>query len=964
MSSEVLRFEDFELDRGAYQLRRAGRVVHLERIPLDLLFLLAERRDQLVTREEIVKRIWGEGIFLDSSNSINAAVRKIRRALGDEPDTPRFIATVPVKGYRFIATVHEGTAGGIRIRPTRMSFAGRERELAQLREGLANAATGLGSVFLISGEPGIGKTRLTEELTALAGANRMAVMAGHCSDQDRAVPFLPFVEFLENCIDQCSSVDEIRATIGSEGPELARLMPNLRRLLPDLTSPLELPAEQARRHLFNSFCAFVARFARLQPALMILEDLHWADESTLSLLEHLSLRVTALPLLVLITYRDLESDVGDALAKTLENLLRSGLGSRLRLKRLSSDVVALMLNSLSGQTTPPGVVNEIYAETGGNPFFVDELFRHLEEENRLYDREGRFLPQLGIVEKEVPQSVRLVVRRRLARLNESVQKMLGTAAVIGRFFTVPVLAGVETEKLPEKLDDAAEAGLISAQPAGQRFEFSHELIRQAVINGIQPDRRRELHLQIAAAMERIYADALDEHSAELAHHYRGAGETANAIKFLERAAKQASMRSAHEEAVNNIEAALDLLQTLPATDERDHRELDLQIALGAVLTVSKGWSAKEKGPSLLRARDLCLRLGDLVRIVPVLGELIGFYGQRGQFRTGLEMAEDSLPSLLTAAEERNDFPLLSFIHGVLGESSFWTGHFASAWAHFEEVLAHGGLPKGWGNAPWALDLGPDRLVGVQWLTLPVLALAYRGYLDQSGKRLSEILARARVRANTYGLALGMTHCAWGQLLARRPRAAQLLAEEAITLSREHGFEERGAIATCIRGIALSDLGILEEGIDEIRLGLANLSAAHSAVFNSWFRSALALAYGRASKPKQAADALSDALAAVEWAGETFDQAEVLRIKGELCLANGSGPISQAEQSFRDSIELARRQDARLLELRATTSLARLLARTDRSGEAFTMLADIYSWFTEGFDTSDLKEAKLLLDELE
>ena len=234
-------------------------------------------------------------------------------------------------------------------------------------------------MFLISGQPGVGKTRLLEELAAMAGASGMTVLAGHCSEHDEAVPYLPFVEIIERCVEKASDLDHLRMMLRDEGPELAKLLPKLKRILLDLPPPLELPPEQARRHLFNCFCDFVARLAKERPTLLILEDFHWADDSTRSLLGHLTQRLSEVPLLVAITYRDAEFNITGQLAKTLEDLLRGRLAMAIRLGGLQRDEVARMLRSLSGQMPPEAVANEFYSETGGNPFFVEELFRHLEE---------------------------------------------------------------------------------------------------------------------------------------------------------------------------------------------------------------------------------------------------------------------------------------------------------------------------------------------------------------------------------------------------------------------------------------------------------------------------------------------------------------------------------------------------------------------------------------------------------
>ncbi len=625
MTAELLRFEDFELDRTACELRRAGRVVRLQRIPMELLFLLVERRGGLVTREEILQRIWGKGVHLDSENSINIAARKLRLALHDPADAPRLVVTVPARGYRFVARVHEWNSARSeppRVRLAQNSLVGRDREMAKLCAGLDTAASGHGHLFLISGEPGVGKTRLADEVAVVADAKRMALLVGHCSEHDEAVAYLPFVEILENFIDRASNPDVLRTALGDQGPELARLIPKLKTMLPELPPPLDLPPAQARRHLFNCFFDFVARIASEQPTLMILEDLHWADDSTLSLLNHFTQRLSDLPLMVIGTYRDPELNVTRPLAKTLEDLVRGRLVTRVRLKDLPRDDVGAMLNSLSRKSPPAGVVDGIFAETEGNPFFVEELFRHLEDENRLYDSSGQFRPKLELAELEAPPSVRLIVARRLARLSDLTQKMLGTAAVIGRFFSFEILRASnqdDADLVLECVEQAEKAGLIfsvAGSPA-VRFEFSHELIRQAVIDGLSAARRQRLHLEVAEAIERscpaasesTYAGSLNDHVAELAHHYARGGNPSKATEYCLRAVRQFSYIGSNLEAIAQFETGLEQLQKLADDDHRAELELDLRNEAGRALTTIKGYASIEMEQSSARAMMLCQRPG-------------------------------------------------------------------------------------------------------------------------------------------------------------------------------------------------------------------------------------------------------------------------------------------------------------------------------------------------------------------
>src|ERR1700722_1235853 len=550
MPETLFQFDDFVLDRGAYELRRGTGRVPLERIPLELLCLLVERRGQLVTREEILDRVWGKGVFVDSENSINTAVRKLRRALSDDSEAPRFIVTVPARGYRFVAEIRAPKvtrAEQPRFRSPAV-MVGRERELASMLTGLDDAASARGRLYLISGEPGVGKTRLADEVGAAADAKRMAVLIGHCSEHDEAVAYLPFVEILENFVDRASDADRLRTALGEQAPELARLLPKLKNILPELPPPFDLPPAQARRHLFNCFFDFAARISSQQPTLMILEDLHWADDSTLSLLDHLTQRLSDLPLMVIGTYRDAELNVTRPLAKTLDDLLRGRLATRVRLKGLPRDGVAAMLEGLSGKSAPAVVVGEVFAETEGNPFFVEELFRHLEEENRLYDSAGQFRSKLQIGELDAPPTVRLVVARRLARLSDPTQRMLATAAVIGRLFSFEILQAscdADADSILERVEEAEKAGVILsvAESPKARFEFSHELIRQSVLAALSAARRQRLHLEVAgviertcsAALESKYSRSINDHAAELAHHYARGGNPEKAVKYCLRA---------------------------------------------------------------------------------------------------------------------------------------------------------------------------------------------------------------------------------------------------------------------------------------------------------------------------------------------------------------------------------------------------------------------------------------------
>jgi DNA-binding winged helix-turn-helix (wHTH) protein/tetratricopeptide (TPR) repeat protein len=983
MPEDLFEFDDFVLDRGACELRRGEAVVPLQRIPLELLCLLVERRGQLVTREEILERVWGKGVFVDSENSINTAIRKVRRALSDDPEAPRFVVTVPARGYRFVAEIRApktSRAEQFRARPA-SEMVGRERELASLLSVLDDAASRCGCLVLISGEPGVGKTRMADEVAAAADAKRMTILVGHCSEHDEAVAYLPFVEILEDFIDRASHPDLLRAGLGDQGPELARLIPKLKSILPELPPPLDLPPAQARRHLFNCFFDFVARIALEQPTLMILEDLQWADDSTLSLLDHLTQRLSDLPLMVIGTFRDGELNVTRPLAKTLEDLLRGRLATRVRLKGLPHDGVAAMLNTLSGKSAPAGVVGEVFAETEGNPFFVEELFRHLEEENLLYDSAGQFRSKLKIAELDAPPNVRLVVARRLARLSDLTQKMLATAAVIGRFFSFEILqasSGADADSILERVEEAEKAGLIFsvAESPKARFEFSHELIRQSVLAALSAARRQRLHFEVAEALERTCAAAsesrdggsLNDHVAELAHHYARGGNPGKAAKYCLRAVLRFADLGSAAEAIVQFESGLELLQQLPDDERRANLELDLWNAAGGALGDSKGFASREAEQWYARATVLSRRPGiKWQKTWEAVYAVLFVHLTRPDLRKACELAAE----LVALAEEHGSIEHLADSRTYWALARMYSGDFElaaqdfdHAWMLLESMAKRATVPSAnrVGQMLQARTMlwrqGPRQnnraLCG--W------NLWFLGYPDKARERINVATAIAHsglktMLADIHGYATYIFE------LRREPDQMRARAEARLALSTESGYAAGRALSEIYLGWANVQAGDLDGGILRMKHHLSELRAAGFEVAAAYHLALIATALGKAGRFDEALRTIEESLLIIDRTGQCHCEAEVHRLKGELLLAHRASNAAVAEKCFRTAIEIALKQHAKSWELRATTSLARLLAKQRKHDKARTMLAEIYNWFTEGFDTLDLKDAKTLLDQL-
>src|SRR5713101_334010 len=529
----------------------------------------------------------------------------------------------------------------------RTPYVGRSEERSLLRQAMSRAVAGGGGVALIAGEGGIRKTQLVDEVAAEAKASGMFVVRGHCHDMEGSLPYVPFVEAIEYGLT-VTTQDVFRSAMGDAGPEIARFVPKVRVAYPDLPPPLALPSDQARHYMFESVCDFFERAAGIQPLLIVLEDLHWADESTTQLLESVARRVGQTPLLVIGTYRDVDLHPGHPFMRGIEHLSRLQAVLRITLKRLSAIEVAGMLRGLSGQEPPERLARLIFDETEGVPFFVEEVYRHLAEEHRLTDAAGKWLPQVEVGEVEVPETVRLVLGR---RIGETAQRLLTTAACIGRTFTFEFLTALaeETEEdLLDALDEAERARLLVAREGRQPcFIFAHEQIRQTLLGRMSFVRRHRLHRRLADTLERVYADHLDEHVSDLAYHLVQAGAGERAAEYLHRAGCSAAARLATPEALAFFARAAELAGPGPVRRAalrtrgelllglfRGHEAtLDLELAMReaaeqgatgeemeALLRLGRAYyvvgldhrpAIAQSVQALQRARQLAVQLGDL-----------------------------------------------------------------------------------------------------------------------------------------------------------------------------------------------------------------------------------------------------------------------------------------------------------------------------------------------------------------
>lgn len=616
-----------EILTGRHPFRRSTAETTLAAIVRDAPLISADHRTIPPAMAIIVRRLLAK-IPMDRYQSMT--------------DVRRDLAALSGSGVAFSLPAVSVAGRG----STRFPLVGREAERATLLAGLDEAIAGRGSFVMIAGEPGIGKTRLTADILAEARKRGIFCLVGHCYEMEGAPPYVPFVEMLEYSARHVPPA-AFRAALGDAASGVAKLMPELRTMFPDIPEPPPLPADQQRRFLFNAYLSFVRRSCRDGPIAVVLEDLHWADEPTLMLMQHLVAATGSMPLFTIGTYRDVELGVTRPFARTLEALLRERRIARLTLRRLPVDAVESMLASLSGHPPPPSLARVIFDDTEGNPFFVEEVFQHLAEEGKLFDEEGRWRKDLKVRSLEVPEGVRLVIGRRLQRLSDAARAVLTSGAIVGRVFSLRVLEAVErrgdADVVLEAIEEAGRAHLLVAEPSGRetRYRFAHELIRQTLVDAVSLPRRQRQHARIADALERVYAASLDKHASALAHHLYQAGAAADAdktTKYLMLAATQARAAAGFEEALAHLDDALALWD-----GERNATVASVLVERGAVL-LSLAREA-EGMRALQQAVDLYDELGDVPSMLVASLRLAGTLVWHARHREVLPVTSRALARL-------------------------------------------------------------------------------------------------------------------------------------------------------------------------------------------------------------------------------------------------------------------------------------------------------------------------------
>jgi class 3 adenylate cyclase/ribosomal protein L40E len=860
-------------------------------------------------------------------------------------------------------------------------FVGRQRELDQLMRALDLVKAGRGQIVAVLGDAGVGKSRLFHEFKVMA-QSECTVLETFSLAHGEDSAYLPVIELLKNYFAVAEEDDKRRrreervakllavnsgrvfspwrrrAREKVSGKVLAldrRLedtLPYLFGLLgiQDSADPLaQMDPQVKRRRTLDAVKRVLLRESLNRPLMLVFEDLHWLDDETEAFLNLLADSIANAPLLLLVNYRpDYRHQWNN---KSYYN--------QIRLEPLRAENAEQMLDVLLGDDKESALLRRLIIEKSeGNPFFIEELVQALLEQGILQrtadGTEGTRKLSRSFAELKLPATVQAVLASRIDRLAPSAKELLQTLAVIGRVFSVPLIKRVvdySEMDLDGMIATLRSSEFIYERPALPEVEyvFKHALTQEVAYNSLLLERRKGLHERIAQAIEGLFADSLDEHLVDLSYHYSRSGNESRAIDYLIRAGQQAQERSAYSQAAVYLQQALTRLNDQPAGPDRYRKEFAIHAGLSDSAIVMSGYAAPEYEHHLTRRYELAQRLGDTSQI---FYSLVGM-SILASFRLELRKAQDIGWKLLGIADHEHDPDMQLQAHGALANVLWLLGDPIGSREHAEKGLQLFGREQHlrYVNEHW-------RAACEFYASTCTVVL---GFPDKGLRLALEFLAWARGQVQVISLVFALNGVA--SILAWRGEEAQALkyADDLLALTAEHGFANWQSFGQLVHGEALALLGKADEATAEIKIALESFEAT-GAVIPGWAYANLAFALLAAKQPEEGVRVATKGLEVVALTGDAEAKSELHRLHGELLLMSDPATGAAVEVSFREAVEAARKQSAKFQELRATVSLARLLAKQDRRGEARALLAEIYGWFNEGFDTTDLKNAKALLDE--
>ena len=863
--------------------------------------------------------------------------------------------TEPVRVWRVllprnVASRFEALRGSTLTR-----LVGRDEEIELLLRRWSRAKAGDGQVILVSGEAGIGKSRVVAALAERLHTESHIRLRYFCSPYHKDSALFPFVDQLGRASKftredpPASRLEKLESLLGQAAPseEDVALLADLLSLPASERHPLpNLSPQRKKERTLVALMRQLESLARQQPVLMVFEDAHWIDPTSRELLDLIVERIRTLPVLLIVTFRpEFEPPWTGEPQVTMLSLSR--LDRR--------DRSALVAEIAGGRTLPEEVIEQIVDRTDGVPLFVEELTKSVLESGVLHEEADRYVLDRALPSFAIPTTLQASLLARLDRL-APVRLVAQIGAAIGRQFPYAVLRAVSRlseDELRTSLARLVASGLIfqRGMPPDAIYVFKHVLVQDAAHSSLLRSTRQHLHARIAEALEAYSPELIENQPELLAQHYAEAGLVEQSVAFWGKAGRRSATRSAMAEAASQFQRGLDQLVLLPDSPKRQRQELEFWSALGGVFFTVKGFGAPEAARANTRSRELWEQLGSPSEFLAVPYRQSRYHMYRGQ----LDMAQCLNEDLMRLSRQRNDHAGLVLGHASSGGNLSFAGKFASSRRHLEEVLALYD-PISCGSLVHQVGFHP-HVNSQAYLGIVLFGL---GFPDQALTQFRGAIAEARRLAHppslAGSLAVGVRLLSlFGDNTALAERARQLGA-----VATEQGFPFWRALGAIFRGWVEVTQGNVTEGMSLLRSGSTAYRATGAELAVPYYTALLAAACEIAGQAEEGLALLDEALQIIDKTGEGWFAAELNRRKGQLLLQRGH--FEAAEQWYCKALSIAGEQQAKLWELRAAASLARLRQHQGRRVEAFDLLAPVYGWFTEGFDTPDLKEAKALLDE--
>lgn len=968
----IYAFDDYVLDTRSYELRHDGEPCAVEPQVFDVLVYLVRNRDRVVTKQELLDEVWGHRFVEESTMS--SRVMAARKAVGDDGRAQRVIRTIHGRGFRFVAEVDErppelrkseaptdpvtAAASGKVARAV-----GRDAERVALSAALEDALEGQRRIVFVTGEPGLGKTTLVEAFVGAAKEREPALGIARGQCLEHVGPGEPYGPVLEAIGRLCRAPDgeDIVALLDRRAPTWLVQMPAL--VEPDRFEELQRRTTGIRP-MPRELAETIEEWTASRPLVLVLEDLHWSDPSTVDLLGWLARREESARLLVIGTFRPADvRAAGHPLESLRRDLSIRSLCDEVTLAPLDADALgAIVAERAPGIEAEAGFVELLRERSGGNPLFAVGLLDAWIGAGAIAPANGWWTvaTPLEALEAEVPETLRLLIEDRLDRLDPEDRDILVAAAVAGvEFASASVAAGVDREEdeVEERFDRLARHGRFVDQreptvwPDGthtSRFGFAHHLYPHVLYERIPSGRRARLHQRIGARLEAALGHRAVDRTPELVVHFVRGGDPVRAIRYLRLAAERAMRRGAPREAIGHLTDGLDLIRQRNDLPGRERLEHTFHASLGTALLMTEGWAAEEAERSFRRACEIAEGLGESELLVPALYGLAVLLEYRAEYDRSQAIMEE----VLELGPKQEELRLQ--VYELLACSLFHQGAFSEAVETADRGLATFDPER---PATANADFGDDSAMSCHaWAGL---AAWFLGRPDEALERAETAVRLARDPERGYCLANALGQAARIHQLRRDVPRTREAAAEAIELAERQGFAYFGAVATVLHGWARAMEGD-EGGIEEIERGVQAHAATGATMDRPYFLGLLAEALDAVGRTDDGLAVVREALEEIGDGRSFFDEPELVRLEGELLLKIDPGRArADAEEHFRRAIDRARELDARSSELRAATRLARLWGE-ERSDDARALLEPLVAVFESGRDTPDYAEAAALL----